>query len=168
LTGNKIYKQEWREVAVLFRGVLRVKQGAGKVDGLITAILNHLGTQPSVGDLLRCAALLDAIARDLSPLRYEPADRRFSLVEIIKAVLRTVTPREEKVIKMRFGLDDGLEHTVAEVAQVFATSPRRMKQIKAKGLRKLTHPMRSRKWAKVLSNSTRCGLAATTPSDYAL
>jgi hypothetical protein len=153
LTGNKIYKQEWREVAVLFGGILLVKQGAGKVDGLITATLNHLGTQPSMGDLLRCSALLGAIVKDLSPLGYEPADRRFSLVEMMEAVLKTLTPREEKVIKMLFGQDDGLEHTVAEVGQCFAVSPRTIKSIEAKGLRKLTHPSRSRRWAKLLSNS---------------
>jgi RNA polymerase primary sigma factor len=60
-------------------------------------------------------------------------------------VLRTLTPREEKVIKMRFGLEDGSEHTLEEVGQSFAVTRERIRQIEAKALRKLRHPSRSRK-----------------------
>ena len=60
-------------------------------------------------------------------------------------VLRTLTPREEKVIKMRFGLEDGSEHTLEEVGQCFAVTRERIRQIEAKALRKLRHPSRSRK-----------------------
>ena len=60
-------------------------------------------------------------------------------------VLRTLTPREEKVIKMRFGLEDGSEHTLEEVCQSFAVTRERIRQIEAKALRKLRHPSRSRK-----------------------
>jgi RNA polymerase primary sigma factor len=60
-------------------------------------------------------------------------------------VLRTLTPREEIVIKMRFGLEDGSEHTLEEVGQSFAVTRERIRQIEAKALRKLRHPSRSRK-----------------------
>ena len=59
-------------------------------------------------------------------------------------VLKTLTPREEKVIKMRFGLDDGNEHTLEELGQRFAVTRERIRQIEAKALRKLRHPSRSR------------------------
>ena len=58
-------------------------------------------------------------------------------------MLRTLTPREEKIIKMRYGLEDGLEHTLEEVGQCFAVTRERIRQIEAKALRKLRHPSRS-------------------------
>ena len=58
-------------------------------------------------------------------------------------MLRILTPREEKVIKMRFGLEDGSEHTLEEVGQSFAVTRERIRQIEAKALRKLRHPSRS-------------------------
>jgi len=60
-------------------------------------------------------------------------------------VLRSLTPREERVIKMRFGLEDGSEHTLEEVGQSFTVTRERIRQIEAKALRKLRHPSRSRK-----------------------
>ena len=60
-------------------------------------------------------------------------------------VLRSLSPREEKVIKMRFGLADGSEHTLEEVGQRFAVTRERIRQIEAKALRKLRHPSRSRR-----------------------
>ena len=68
-----------------------------------------------------------------------------NLREQTEAVLKTLTPREEKVIKMRFGLDDGSEHTLEEVGQSFAVTRERIRQIEAKALRKLRHPSRSKK-----------------------
>ena len=60
-------------------------------------------------------------------------------------VLKTLTPREEKVIKMRFGLENGTDRTLEEVGQSFTVSRERIRQIEAKALRKLRHPSRSRK-----------------------
>ncbi|MGB9205819.1 MAG: RNA polymerase sigma factor RpoD [Terriglobales bacterium] len=60
-------------------------------------------------------------------------------------VLHTLTPREEKIMKMRFGLEDGSEHTLEEVGLEFAVTRERIRQIEAKALRKLRHPSRSRK-----------------------
>jgi RNA polymerase primary sigma factor len=60
-------------------------------------------------------------------------------------VLHTLTPREEKIMKMRFGLEDGSEHTLEEVGLEFAVTRERIRQIEAKALRKLRQPSRSRK-----------------------
>ena len=68
-----------------------------------------------------------------------------NLKEYTSQVLRTLTPREERVIKMRFGLEDGSEHTLEEVGQSFQVTRERIRQIEAKALRKLRHPSRSRK-----------------------
>jgi RNA polymerase primary sigma factor len=68
-----------------------------------------------------------------------------NLKEQTEALLKTLTPREEKVIKMRFGLGDGSEHTLEEVGQSFAVTRERIRQIEAKALRKLRHPSRSKK-----------------------
>ena len=76
-----------------------------------------------------------------------------SLKEQTSSVLKTLTPREEKVIKMRFGLDDGSEHTLEEVGQSFAVTRERIRQIEAKALRKLRHPSRSRKLRAFLESS---------------
>ena len=76
-----------------------------------------------------------------------------SLKEQTSSVLKTLTPREEKVIKMRFGLDDGIEHTLEEVGQSFAVTRERIRQIEAKALRKLRHPSRSRKLRAFLEGS---------------
>jgi RNA polymerase primary sigma factor len=67
-----------------------------------------------------------------------------NLKEQAAHVLRTLSPREEKVVKMRFGLEDGSEHTLEEVGRVFDVTRERIRQIEAKALRKLRHPSRSR------------------------
>jgi len=76
-----------------------------------------------------------------------------NLKEQTDALLKTLTPREERVIKMRFGLQDGNEHTLEEVGQMFAVTRERIRQIEAKALRKLRHPSRSRKLKAFLEGS---------------
>jgi RNA polymerase primary sigma factor len=85
-----------------------------------------------------------------------PADAviNLNLKEQTEAVLKTLTPREEKVIKMRFGVGDGSEHTLEEVGQSFAVTRERIRQIEAKALRKLRHPSRSRKLRAFLEGRT--------------
>ena len=68
---------------------------------------------------------------------------RMNLREHTAEVLKTLSPREEKIVKMRFGLQDGGEHTLEEVGQHFAVTRERIRQIEAKALRKLRHPSRS-------------------------
>ena len=77
-----------------------------------------------------------------------------NLKDQTESVLKTLTPREEKVIKMRFGVGDGSEHTLEEVGQNFAVTRERIRQIEAKALRKLRHPSRSRKLQAFLEGST--------------
>jgi len=75
-----------------------------------------------------------------------------SLKEQTAHVLHTLTPREEKIMKMRFGLEDGSEHTLEEVGLEFAVTRERIRQIEAKALRKLRHPSRSRKLGLLLDD----------------
>jgi RNA polymerase primary sigma factor len=68
---------------------------------------------------------------------------RLNLQEQTASLLKTLTPREERIIKMRFGMEDGSEHTLEEVGNTFAVTRERIRQIEAKALRKLRHPARS-------------------------
>lgn len=70
---------------------------------------------------------------------------RVNLKEQTTSILRTLNPREERIIRMRFGLEDGSEHTLEEVGQKFQVTRERIRQIEAKALRKLRHPSRSRR-----------------------
>jgi RNA polymerase primary sigma factor len=76
-----------------------------------------------------------------------------NLREQTAEVLKTLSPREEKIVKMRFGLQDGSEHTLEEVGQHFAVTRERIRQIEAKALRKLRHPSRSHRLKAFLENS---------------
>ncbi len=81
-----------------------------------------------------------------------------NLKEQTAAVLQTLTPREEQVIRMRFGIGDGSEHTLEEVGQRFSVTRERIRQIEAKALRKLRHPSRSRKLKTFLENTGKEGI----------
>ena len=85
-----------------------------------------------------------------------------SLQEQTSSVLKTLTPREEKIIKMRFGLEDGSEHTLEQVGQTFAVTRERIRQIEAKALRKLRHPARSNQLRGFLELGSRESLRPTT------
>ncbi len=78
-----------------------------------------------------------------------------NLKEQTTSVLKTLSPREEKIIRMRFGLDDGSEHTLEEVGHTFDVTRERIRQIEAKALRKLRHPSRSRKLRAFLERPSR-------------
>ena len=80
--------------------------------------------------------------RNMSPEEYATNEL---LKDEIADVLQTLTEREEKVIKLRFGLEDGKSRTLEEVGQMFGVTRERIRQIEAKALRKLRHPSRSRK-----------------------
>ncbi|MPN53817.1 RNA polymerase sigma factor SigA [bioreactor metagenome] len=86
----------------------------------------------------------DFIPDDDAPAPAEAAS--FTLLkEQLMEVLDTLTPREEKVLRLRFGLDDGRARTLEEVGKEFNVTRERIRQIEAKALRKLRHPSRSKK-----------------------
>ena len=82
---------------------------------------------------------------DESALTPQEAAAQALLKEQLNSVLSTLTPREEKVIRLRFGLDDGRPRTLEEVGDEFEVTRERIRQIEAKALRKLRHPSRSKK-----------------------
>ncbi|MBO8126038.1 MAG: RNA polymerase sigma factor RpoD [Firmicutes bacterium] len=86
----------------------------------------------------------DFIEDEDSPAPAEAASYSM-LKEQLEEVLDTLTPREKKVLRLRFGLDDGRARTLEEVGKVFGVTRERIRQIEAKALRKLRHPSRSRK-----------------------
>ena len=67
-----------------------------------------------------------------------------NLEDQTRRVLKTLTPREEKVLRMRFGIGEKSDHTLEEVGQDFEVTRERIRQIEAKALRKLRHPSRSK------------------------
>lgn len=91
----------------------------------------------------------DAYIKDFieSEDAFSPSDTvtNNDLKERVREVLKTLTPREEKVLKMRFGIDVASEHTLEEVGKDFSVTRERIRQIEVKALRKLRHPSRSKK-----------------------
>ena len=86
----------------------------------------------------------DFIPDDDAPAPAEAAARTLMKEQLLNA-LKTLTPREEMVLKLRFGLEDGRQRTLEEVGREFKVTRERIRQIEAKALRKLRHPSRSRK-----------------------
>jgi RNA polymerase primary sigma factor len=91
----------------------------------------------------------DSHLGDFIPDGHTMGPEEYATVEMLKEelnnVLATLTEREEKVLRLRFGLDDGQCRTLEEVGQIFGVTRERIRQIEAKALRKLKHPSRSRK-----------------------
>jgi len=95
---KRVFLAEWREVLLLLFGVLLVKQGPAKVDGLFAALLDDLGENATLAAKARCAGLLGAMVNDLRPLQYKPADGRYR--ELLDSVLGIFD--EEKAKKVEF------------------------------------------------------------------
>ena len=87
---------------------------------------------------------VNATKRNDAPAPADAASHTL-LREQLGDVLKTLTPREEKVLRLRFGLDDGRPRTLEEVGKEFNVTRERIRQIEAKALRKLRHPSRSKK-----------------------
>ena len=88
---------------------------------------------------------LSDLIEDRTEISPAEAVMSVNLKERTAHVLRTLSPREEKIIRMRFGMEDGSERTLEEVGRSFAVTRERIRQIEAKALRKLRHPSRSLK-----------------------
>ena len=95
---------------------------------------------------------LGDLIEDRTKVSPAEAAMNVNLQERTAHVLRTLSPREEKIIRMRFGMDDGSEHTLEEVGQSFDVTRERIRQIEAKALRKLRHPSRSGKLRVLLND----------------
>src|SRR5690606_37309907 len=90
---------------------------------------------------------------DDSLLRPYEAAQKERLREMIQEVLNTLTPREAKVLRMRFGIDMNTDHTLEEVGKQFDVTRERIRQIEAKELRKLRHPNRAQQLRGFLEES---------------
>jgi RNA polymerase primary sigma factor len=112
-----------------------------KVEEVFRAIQDPIALQTPVGD--EDTELEDFIGDKNSPSPYSDAERN-EISEQILMILKTLTPKEEKVIRMRFGIGVDRDHTLEEVGRQLALTRERVRQIEAKALRKLKHPNRMR------------------------
>ncbi len=110
-----------------------------KVEEVFRAIQDPIALQTPIGD--EDTELEDFISDQNSPSPFSDAERAEKLDQIQK-VLRTLTPKEEKVIRMRFGIGVDRDHTLEEVGRHLSITRERVRQIEAKALRKLKHPSR--------------------------
>lgn len=112
-----------------------------KVEEVFRAIQDPIGLQTPIGD--EDTELEDFIGDKVSPSPIFEAERS-ELSEHIQRILKTLTPKEEKVIKMRFGIGEDRDHTLEEVGRYLSITRERVRQIETKALRKLKHPTRMR------------------------
>lgn len=119
-----------------------------KVEEVFRAIQDPIALQTPIGD--EDTELEDFIGDKTSPSPYNEAER-IETSEQIQKVLESLTPKEETVIKMRFGIGVDRDHTLEEVGRYLSITRERVRQIEAKALRKLKHPSRL-KYLKILSS----------------
>jgi RNA polymerase primary sigma factor len=112
---------------------------AKKVEDIFRAIQDPIALQTPIGD--DGTTIEDFISDKNSPTPYSDTEKNNVTKHILK-VLNTLTPREEKVIRMRFGIGFDKDHTLEEVGRQFSITRERVRQIEAKALRKLKHPNR--------------------------
>jgi len=114
-----------------------------KIKNIIKISREPISLETPVGDG-EDATIKDFIEADNE---FSPSDTvaNTDLKERVREVLKTLTPREEKVLKMRFGIDVASEHTLEEVGKDFSVTRERIRQIEVKALRKLKHPSRSQR-----------------------
>ncbi len=117
----------------------RLEVSTGKVEGVFKAIQDPIALQTPIGD--DDSKLEDFISDKDSPSPYSDTERNNVTEQILRA-LNTLTPREDKVIRMRFGIGFEKDHTLEEVGRHFSITRERVRQIEAKALRKLKHPNR--------------------------
>jgi RNA polymerase primary sigma factor len=130
----------------------RMDMPVSKVRKVITIAQEAISLETPIGQ--EEDSLLGHFIEDRQVVSPAEAMINLNLKEQTESVLKTLTPREEEVIKMRFGVGDGSEHTLEEVGQSFAVTRERIRQIEAKALRKLQHPSRSRKLRAFLEGRT--------------
>ena len=118
-----------------------------KVKKVQSQLLHQNGHEPSADEIAAEIDMPVDKVREIMRVAHAPADAasHTMLREQLSDVLSTLTPREAKVLKLRFGLEDGRSRTLEEVGKEFNVTRERIRQIEAKALRKLRHPSRSRK-----------------------
>ncbi len=122
-----------------------------KVEEVFRAIQDPIALQTPVGD--EDTELEDFIGDKNSPSPYSDAEK-IETSEQIQMVLKTLTPKEEKVIRMRFGIGADRDHTLEEVGRHLSITRERVRQIEAKALRKLKHPSRLKALKKLTTSPT--------------
>jgi len=127
----------------------KLRVPARKVEEVFRAIQDPIALQTPVGD--EDTELEDFIGDKNSPSPYNDAED-VEASEHIKGVLATLTPKEEKVIRMRFGIGAERDHTLEEVGRHLSITRERVRQIEAKALRKLKHPSRLRALKLLMAN----------------
>jgi RNA polymerase primary sigma factor len=113
---------------------------ARKVEDIFRAIQDPVALQTPVGN--EDTKIEDFISDKNNPSPYSNAERNKITEQILKILRRTLTPREEKVIRMRFGIDADRDHTLEEVGRHLSITRERVRQIEVKALRKIKHPSR--------------------------
>ena len=147
---QRIMQQELGREPTTEELAVRMDLSASKVRRVLRIAQEPISLQTPVGEEEESNLgdfLVDS--RMISP---SEAVINLNLREQTAEVLKTLSPREEKIVKMRFGLQDGSEHTLEEVGQNFAVTRERIRQIEAKALRKLRHPSRSHRLRNFLEN----------------
>ena len=146
---NRFYKTQRKLTQKLGREPL-VKETAKEMEMSVDEVENlmKISQQPKslstpVGDDKE-ATLEQFVSDQAQPTLYDKVSREL-LKEALGKVLETLSPREKKVLIMRFGLDDGKPKTLEEVGKEFKVTRERIRQIEAKAIRKLKHPTRARK-----------------------
>ena len=127
-----------------------INQPEEKVREILKIALDPVSLETPIGEE-EDSHLGDFIPDDDIPAPVE-ATSQIMLKEQLAEVLDTLTPREAKVLELRFGLRDGRQRTLEEVGKVFDVTRERIRQIESKALRKLRHPSRSRKLKDFLDN----------------
>jgi RNA polymerase primary sigma factor len=122
-----------------------------KVEEVFRAIQDPIALQTPVGD--EDTELEDFIGDKNSPSPYSDAEK-IETSEQIQMVLKTLTPKEEKVVRMRFGIGADRDHTLEEVGRHLSITRERVRQIEAKALRKLKHPSRLKALKKLTTTPT--------------
>jgi len=121
----------------------KLRRAAGRVEQIIRISQEPMSLETPVGTE-EDSYLGDFIKDETVPEPDDAASKQL-LTEQLRTVLNSLNLRERQVLEMRFGLKDGQSHTLEEVGQAFGVTRERIRQIEAKALRKLRHPMRSRK-----------------------
>jgi RNA polymerase primary sigma factor len=120
----------------------RIDLPVDKVNKILRIAKEPISLETPIGEEEN--AFLEDFIEDKKMLPPEEAVIRMDLAQQTRQVLSILTPREEKVLRMRFGIGERADHTLEEVGKIFSVTRERIRQIEAKALRKIKHPSRSK------------------------